>query len=56
MLEGPGEVLLEHTLCFNFQANNNQKEYEVIIVGIKLALEVGALRLSSIIDFQLVIN
>lgn len=37
VLEGSGELILEQSLCFNFQANNNQVEYEAVIVGLKLA-------------------
>lgn len=34
VLEGPGDVILEHTLCFNFQASNNQVKYEAFIAGL----------------------
>lgn len=37
MLEGSRELILEQSLCSNFQANNNQVEYEVVITGLKLS-------------------
>lgn len=39
-LEGPGEFVLEQSLKFEFQATNNQAEYEALIVGLKLAIKV----------------
>lgn len=30
-LEGPGDLLIEQSLMFEFKANNNQKEYEALI-------------------------
>lgn len=38
-------MVLEKSLCFNFQANNNKAEYEEVIDGLKLAKEVGVTRL-----------
>lgn len=39
-LEGPGDVILEQSLRFEFQASNNKAEYEALIAGLKLAIEV----------------
>ncbi|RDY06963.1 hypothetical protein CR513_08991, partial [Mucuna pruriens] len=41
ILEGLGEVVLEHSLKFDFKASNNQAKYEALLVGLDLALEVG---------------
>lgn len=40
VLEGSRELIIEQSFCFNFQANNNQAEYEAVIVDLKLAREV----------------
>jgi len=37
ILEGPNGLLIEQALRFAFKANNNQAEYEALIVGILLA-------------------
>lgn len=37
--------MLEHPLCFNFQARNNQEKYEAMISGLRLAKEVRATHL-----------
>ncbi|RDY10129.1 hypothetical protein CR513_05404, partial [Mucuna pruriens] len=42
ILEGPGGVLVEQSLCFNFQTSNNQAEYEALLAKIRLTKEVGA--------------
>jgi len=45
ILEGPDNVTLEQALKLNFKASNNQAKYEALIVGLKLAKEVGAKKL-----------
>ena len=54
ILEGPSNITLEQALKLNFKASNNQVEYEALIVGLKLAKEVGAKKLRCYIDSQLV--
>lgn len=54
MLDGLGELILEQSLCFNFQANNNQPEYEAVIVSLKLSKEVGVSHLMVKIDSQMI--
>ncbi|XP_057452673.1 uncharacterized protein LOC130744516 [Lotus japonicus] len=41
ILEGPGGVTIEQSLKFDFKASNNQAEYEAIIAGLRLAIEIG---------------
>lgn len=41
MIEGPRDLILQYSLCFNFQASNNKAEYKALIARIKLAREVG---------------
>lgn len=45
MLEGLGNMLIEQSLCFKFNASNSQAEYEALIVGIKLPKEMRATNL-----------
>nr|KYP55588.1 Retrovirus-related Pol polyprotein from transposon opus [Cajanus cajan] len=47
VLEGPGGILLEQSLHFEFRASNNQAEYEALLAGMALAKEMGATNLSA---------
>ncbi|XP_068464500.1 uncharacterized protein [Phaseolus vulgaris] len=42
ILEGPDGLLIKQAMRFSFKANNNQVEYEALIVGMLLARELGA--------------
>jgi len=42
VLEGPGDMLIEQSLRFEFKASNNQAEYNALIAGMNLAQEMGA--------------
>nr|KYP53992.1 hypothetical protein KK1_000157 [Cajanus cajan] len=42
ILESPSSITLEQSMCFGFQASNNQVEYEALLVGMRLAAEIGA--------------
>jgi len=55
-LEGPGDILLEQALKFDFKTLNNQVEYEAIIAGLHLALNMEAIKLICRSDFQLVVR
>ena len=48
-MEGPNGLLIEHALQFAFKVNNNQAEYEVLIVGMLLAKEMGAKSVSLLV-------
>jgi len=56
VLEGPGDVLLEKVLKFEFKTSNNQCKYEVTIVVLNLALDLEAKKLICISDSQLVVG
>lgn len=56
VLEGPGDILIEHALKFKFTASNNQEEYESLNFGIIFTLEMGALGLKAKIDSKHVAN
>ncbi|RDX74602.1 hypothetical protein CR513_45639, partial [Mucuna pruriens] len=47
ILEGPGGVLVEQSLHFDFRASNNQAEYEALLAGMRLALEAKILTAKS---------
>ena len=54
-------VTLEHTkissaLRFGFKASNNEAEYEALLAGLMLAKEVGAEKLESFSESQLIVN
>jgi len=53
-LEGPDGLLIEQALRFVFKANNNQAEYEALIMGMLLAKEMGAKELLAKSDSLLV--
>lgn len=53
-MEGPREVVLRQSLCFNFQARNNQVEYEAIISSLTLARDVGITHLLVLTDSPLI--
>ncbi|RDX98498.1 Tf2-6, partial [Mucuna pruriens] len=54
ILEGPNGILVEQSLHFDFKASNNQAEYEALLAGMKLALEIEAKRLTAKSDSKLV--
>ena len=54
ILKGPNNITMEQAFKLNFRASNNQAKYEALIVGLKLAREVGAKRLRCYTDSQLV--
>jgi len=53
-LEGPDGVLIEQSLRFEFKASNNQAEYEALLEGMRLAIEVEVKDLEAKSDSQLV--
>lgn len=47
-------IRMEYALKFDFPATNNKVEYEALLIGLKLAREVGANKLTVYTDSQLV--
>jgi len=43
ILEGSDGVLVEHSLKSAFQASNNQAEYEALLAGMRLAIDMGSI-------------
>ena len=56
ILEGPDGLIFKQSLHFNFKASNNQAEYEALIVGLNLEIEMEAARVVARSDSQLVTN
>nr|KYP42511.1 Uncharacterized protein Mb2253c family [Cajanus cajan] len=54
ILEGPTGLALEQSLRFAFKASNNQAEYEALLVGLRLAREVGVQNLLCWTDSKVV--
>ena len=55
-MEWSGDLLLEQTLQFGFQATNNQAEYEVLLVGLNLAYDMGAREVTCKSDSQVMVG
>jgi len=53
ILEGPEGILIGQSFCFTFKTSNNQAEYEAIVTGLHLALEMEARCLLCKIDSKL---
>jgi len=56
VLEGPDEIVIEQAMKFKFKTLNNQAEYEAIIVGLHLAIELEITNLTCKSDSRLVIG
>ncbi|XP_020222111.1 uncharacterized protein LOC109804692 [Cajanus cajan] len=54
ILEGPKGITLEQSLRFRFKASNNQAEYEALLAGLRLAEDMGALRIKCRTDSKVV--
>ena len=47
---------LRYAICLHFSASNNAAEYEALITGLRIAIELGATRLYVRGDSELVID
>ncbi|GKV02696.1 hypothetical protein SLEP1_g15094 [Rubroshorea leprosula] len=56
LLIGPEGYRSEHALKFNFDATNNMAEYEALLLGLHLALELKIRTIQVYSDSQLVVN
>ncbi|GKV21714.1 hypothetical protein SLEP1_g31668 [Rubroshorea leprosula] len=56
LLIGPKGYRSEHALKFNFDATNNMAEYEALLLGLQLALELKISAIQVYSDSQLVVN
>jgi len=55
VLEGPGEIVIEQAMKFEFKTSSNQTEYEAIIAGLHLAIELEITTLICKSDSRLVV-
>ena len=56
VLISPDGSRLRYTICLHFLASNNITEYEVLINGLRITIELGAMRLYVRGDLELVID
>ncbi|KAI5345966.1 hypothetical protein L3X38_013843 [Prunus dulcis] len=56
VLVSPDKVALEYALRFNFQASNNEAEYEALLAGLRLAKEMDARQIQIFSDSQLMVH
>lgn len=56
IMEGPDDLLIDQELKFEFKSSSSQAEYEALIVGMVLDLEMGASRLKGKNNSQLAAN
>ncbi|KAI5350866.1 hypothetical protein L3X38_003757 [Prunus dulcis] len=56
VLVSPDKVALEYALRFQFQASNNEAEYEALLAGLRLAKEMDARQIQIFSDSQLVVH
>lgn len=56
ILVRPEGQCFTNVVYFDFQATNNEAEYEALVGGLKLAKEIGARRLHIFMDSLLVVN
>lgn len=56
ILVTPDQIQLNLATHFGFRASNNKSEYEVLLVGLRMAMAVGAENLHICSDSQLVVN
>ena len=56
VLIGPDGVIVEYALWFKFLVTNNEDEYEALVIGLKVTMELGVRRLKVFTDFQLVVG
>ncbi|XP_077226262.1 uncharacterized protein LOC143859434 [Tasmannia lanceolata] len=54
VLTGPDSFPVDYALRFGFRASNNEAEYEALLAGMNLAVQIGAQRLKAYCDYQLV--
>ncbi|XP_017413025.1 uncharacterized protein LOC108324597 [Vigna angularis] len=56
VLEGPDGFVVEQAIIFRFKISNNQAEYEVVVAGLELAKDLGAVSVKCRTDSQLVVG
>ena len=53
---GPNKIKIRYAVKLKYNTMNNAAEYETLLIGLKLAIEVRAEHLKIFFDSQLVVN
>ena len=56
VLISPDRSRLRYAICLHFSASNNAVEYEALINGLRIAIELGATRLYVRGDLELIVD
>ncbi|GFS38940.1 hypothetical protein Acr_00g0060370 [Actinidia rufa] len=56
VIQTPSGEQMEYTIRMGFKATNNEAEYEALLAGLRVAVELGAQSLEIFSDSQLVVN
>nr|GEZ30902.1 reverse transcriptase domain-containing protein [Tanacetum cinerariifolium] len=56
ILTNPDGVEFTYALRFQFAASNNEAEYEALIAGLRIAMQMGVKNIQAIVDSKLVAN
>ncbi|KAL0458439.1 UNVERIFIED_CONTAM: hypothetical protein Slati_0471100 [Sesamum latifolium] len=56
VITSPQSEDLEFAIKFNFKASNNEAEYEVLVIGMRMAHEARATHLLAYSDSQLIVK
>ena len=56
ILVGPSKIRIKYVVKLKYNATNNAVEYEALVTGLKLAIEVRTENLKIYSDSQLVVN
>ena len=56
ILQSPTRELMEQDICLSFSTSNNEAKYEVILVGLNLALMLASTKLEIMSDSQLIVG
>ncbi|GJW22496.1 reverse transcriptase domain-containing protein [Tanacetum coccineum] len=56
ILTNPGSQEITYGLRFNFRTSNNEAEYEALVTGLELAIQMEAQRLDTYTDSFLIVN
>ena len=49
-------IQVKHSFRLGFKASNNETEYEALLAGLRVVLDLGALEVKVYLDSQLVVN
>ena len=52
----PDGIRMEHSFRLGFRASNNEVEYETLLTGLRVVLDLGAREVEVYSDSQLVVN